>query len=168
MFERFTRAAREVVHNAVEIAGDRGDPRIGTEHLLAGVAATSSPAADLLDRMGAGSQRVRTAISDLDRSALAAVGIDQDSIRLGPAGNEWLRRKRHIPFTRAAKTVLESALQVVYQARSEPKPSGCDGDHTQAARLEVLVSLNQFVAGVHHERSVPGDGLPDRLATEYQ
>ena len=111
MFERFTTAAREVVHNAVEIAGDRGDPRIGTEHLLAGVAATSSPAADLLDRMGAGSQQVRTAISDLDRSALAAVGIDQDSIRLGPAGNEWSRRKRHIPFTRAAKTVLESALQ---------------------------------------------------------
>ena len=61
--------------------------------------------------MGAGSQQVRTAISDLDRSALAAVGIDQDSIRLGPAGNEWLRRKSHIPFTRAAKAVLESALQ---------------------------------------------------------
>ena len=111
MFERFTRAAREVVYNAVEIAGDRGDPRIGTEHLLAGVAATSSPASDLLDRMGAGSQQVRTAISDLDRSALAAVGIDQDSIRLGPAGNEWLRRKRHIPFNRAAKAVLEGALQ---------------------------------------------------------
>ncbi|HUP17272.1 MAG TPA: hypothetical protein VM848_14625 [Acidimicrobiia bacterium] len=33
MFKRFTRAAREVVTNAVEFAGD---PRIGTEHLLAG------------------------------------------------------------------------------------------------------------------------------------
>ena len=78
MFERFTKAAREVVSNAVDLAGDRGDPRIGTEHLLAGVAATSSLAADVLDRMGAGSEQVRIAISDLDRFALAAVGIDQD------------------------------------------------------------------------------------------
>ena len=111
MFERFTKAAREVVHTAVEIAGERGDPRIGTEHLLAGVAATSSPAADVLVRMGAGSEQVRTAISDFDRFALAAVGIDQDSIRLGPAGNEWLRRKRHIPFSQAAKAVLEGSLE---------------------------------------------------------
>jgi ATP-dependent Clp protease ATP-binding subunit ClpA len=110
MFERFTRAAREVVSNAVDLAGDRGDPRIGTEHLLAGVAATSSLAADVLDRMGAGSEQVRIAISDLDRFALAAVGIDQDSIRLGTAGNEWFRRRRHIPFNRAAKAVLAGAL----------------------------------------------------------
>ena len=111
MFERFTRAARQTVINAVAIAGERGDPRIGTEHLLAGVAGTASAAADLLDRMGAGSDRIRTAIDDLDTSALAAVGIDRDFIRLGPAGTEWLLRKRHIPFNRAAKRVLEEALR---------------------------------------------------------
>jgi ATP-dependent Clp protease ATP-binding subunit ClpA len=99
MFERFTKAAREVVVNAVAIADDRGDSRVGTEHLLAGVAATSSRAAEVLDRLGAGPEQVKTAISDLDRTALAAVGIDQDSVRLGPAGNEWRRTKRHIPFT---------------------------------------------------------------------
>ena len=70
MLEGFTRAAREVVTNAVEFAGDRGDSRIGTEHLLA-----------------------------------------QDSIRRGPAANEWPKRKRHIPINRAGKAVLEGTLR---------------------------------------------------------
>lgn len=38
-----SRAVREVVTNAVEFAGNRGDSRIGTEPLLAKVTATSSP-----------------------------------------------------------------------------------------------------------------------------
>ncbi len=106
MFERLTRPARAaVVTNAVAIADERGDARVGTEHLLVGVAATPSPAADLLDRMGAGSNQIQTAITDLDRTALAAVGIDHDSIRLDPASNEWVRQKRHTPFNRAAKGV---------------------------------------------------------------
>ena len=111
MFERFTRAAREVVTSAVAIAGDRGDSRVGTEHLLAAVSATSSRAADLLDRLGAGPVQVKSAISDLDRTALAAIGIDQDSVHLGPAANEWLRTKRHIPFNGAAKGALQGALR---------------------------------------------------------
>ena len=41
MFERFTRATRDVVTGAIAIAGDRGDSRVGTEHLLAGVSASS-------------------------------------------------------------------------------------------------------------------------------
>ena len=117
MFERFTKAAREVVVTAVAIADDRGDPRVGTEHLLAGVAATSSRAADVLDRLGAGSEQVKTAISDLDRTALAAIGIDQDSVRLGPAANEWRRTKRHIPFNRAAKGALQGALREAVNLR---------------------------------------------------
>jgi hypothetical protein len=111
MFERFTKAARDVVTQAVAIATVRGDPAISTEHLLAGIAASDSPAAVLLDRLGAGSDRVRSAISDLDREALAAVGIDQDMIPVDPAGNEWLKRKRHLPFTGAAKRALQGALR---------------------------------------------------------
>src|SRR5688500_15194945 len=96
--ERFTSAARLVGTSAVVIARDRGDSRVGTEHLLAGVSAASSRAADLLGQLGAGPEQLKTAISDLDRTALAAIGIDQDSVRLGPVANEWLRTKRHIPF----------------------------------------------------------------------
>ncbi len=156
MFEKFTRAAREVVHKAVEIAADRGDSRIGTEHLLAGVAGTSSPAADLLDRMGAGSQQVRTAISDLDRSALAAVGIDQDSIRLGLAGNEWLTRKRHIPFTRAAKAVLEGALQQALMMKhrsigSEHILAALTATGSEDPARRILVGLGIDVASLRRE-----------------
>lgn len=129
MFEKFTRAAREVVINAVEFAADRGYSRIGTERLLAGLAATSSPAAEVLDRLGAGSEQVRIAISDLGRAALATVGIDQDSIRLGPAGNEWLRRKRHIPFNRVAKGVPEGDLREALTMRHRSIGS----DHILAA-----------------------------------
>jgi len=156
MFERFTKAAREVVTNAIAVAGDRGDPRIGTEHLLAGVAATSSDAADVLRRMGAGSEQVTTAISELDRSALAAVGIDQDSIRLGPAGNEWARRKRHIPFNRAAKGVLEGALREALGMKhryigSEHILAALTSTSTDDPARRILVGLGIDVALLRRE-----------------
>lgn len=56
---------------------------IGTEHLLAGVAASLSPASELLAKLGASPQQVVAAMSDLDDFALAAIGIDDS----GPAGN---------------------------------------------------------------------------------
>lgn len=156
MFERFTRAARDVVTIAVAVAGDRGDPRIGTEHLLAGVAATSSPAAELLQRMGAGSEQVRTAISNLDRSALAAVGIDQDSIRVGQAGNEWARRKRHIPFNRAAKGVLEGALREALGMKhryigSEHILAALTSASAEDPARRILVGLGIDVAALRRE-----------------
>ena len=160
MFERFTKAAREAVTNAVAIAGDRGDPRIGTEHLLAGVAATSSAAADVLQRMGAGSEQVRTAISNLDRSALAAVGIDQDSLRLGPAGNEWTRRRRHIPFNRAAKGVLEGALREAVGMKhryigSEHILAALTSTSTEDSARRILVGLGIDVTLLRREILTP-------------
>lgn len=148
MFEKFTRAAREAVINAVEFAGDRGDSRIGTEHLLAGVAATSSPAAEVLDRMGAGPAKVRSAISDLDRSALAAVGIDQDSVRLEPAAGEWLKKKRHIPFNRAAKAVLEGALREALTLR-----------HRSIGSEHILAALTATAADDPARRILAGLGI---------
>src|SRR5579872_6475531 len=41
-------------------------------------------------------------------------------------------------------------------------------DGAQAAGLVVLEGLNQFGAGVHDERAVRRDRLPDRLAAEQQ
>lgn len=110
MFERFSKAAMRAVHQAVSTAQDRGDTAVGTEHLLAGVAASPSPASELLTRLGASPQLVVAAMSDLDTFALASIGIDQEVVRLGPGPNEWPRKKRHFPFTGAAKHTLESAL----------------------------------------------------------
>src|SRR5580700_12049545 len=41
-------------------------------------------------------------------------------------------------------------------------------DAAQPARLVVLEGLDQLVPGVHHERAVRGDRLPDRLAAQEQ
>ncbi len=40
------------------------------------------------------------------------------------------------------------------------------GDRAEPARLVVLERLHQLGPGVHHERAVGGDRLPDRLAAE--
>jgi ATP-dependent Clp protease ATP-binding subunit ClpA len=152
VFERFTRAARMVVTSAVDVARDRGDSRVDTEHLLAGVSASSSRAADLLNRLGAGPEQVKAAISDLDRTALAAIGIDQDSVRLGPHANEWLRTKRHIPFNGAAKGVLQGALREAMNLRHRNIGSGhilaaltSMGPEDPARRILVGLGINTAV-----------------------
>lgn len=111
MFERFNKSAVRAVHQAVFTAQDRGDTALGTEHLLAGVAAPPSPASALLTSLGASRQQVVAAISDLDAFALAAIGIDREVVRVGASVNEWPRKECHIPFTGAAKHTLKSALR---------------------------------------------------------
>jgi hypothetical protein len=104
MFERFTRSARLVVTHAVEEAESRGDTRIGTEHLLIGVARSRS-----LEGVMPDVQSLRAELERMDREALASVGLDPGLVEVpGPA-----RRKRsgHIPFTSRAKDILKGALR---------------------------------------------------------
>lgn len=113
-----------------------------------------------LDRLGAGSERVRSAITELDTAALAAVGIDQDSIRLGPAGNEWVRRKRHIPFNRAAKGVLERALREAVTMKhryigSEHILAALTSTATEDPARRILVSLGIDIASLRREVLTP-------------
>lgn len=111
MVERFNKAAVRAVHQAVFTAHDRGDPAISTEHLLAGVAASHSPAAELLTGMGASPQELRAAMFNLDATALASIGVNEDVLRVEPGVIEWSRKKRHLRFTSAAKQTLEAALR---------------------------------------------------------
>jgi Clp amino terminal domain, pathogenicity island component len=90
-FTRFTRRARQVVVLAQEEAQTLGHPRVGTEHLLLGLA---------------GSEDEATA------PVLAAAGLTADAIRervaaLEPSGSGRGRRS----FTRAAKRTLEGSLR---------------------------------------------------------
>lgn len=113
MFERFTRPARAVVRNAVAEHERRGDPMIGTEHLLVGVAAVESARASaLLSRLGVTVQGLRAALDARDADALAAVGIDVDAGMLdtGHVAPPAFRRGHH-PFSAAAKATLEDALR---------------------------------------------------------
>jgi ATP-dependent Clp protease ATP-binding subunit ClpC len=104
LFERFTKEARLVVTHAVEEAETRDASRVGTEHLLIGVARAPSLAGLL-----PGAESIRAELDRMDRDALVAVGLDPALIEVaGPARRE---RGGHIPFTGGAKDLLKGALR---------------------------------------------------------
>lgn len=90
-FERFTRRARQIVVLAQEEAEALGHTRVGTEHLLIGLARAEDEA-------------VAPVLSDAQITAEAARDKARDLIS-GESG------RRRIPFTRAAKRALDNALR---------------------------------------------------------
>jgi ATP-dependent Clp protease ATP-binding subunit ClpC len=91
-FARFTRRARQVVVLAQEEAQTLGHPRVGSEHLLLGLALAEDEATT----------------PALEEAGLSAAAIRERVQALEPSGPP---RRRH-GFTRAAKRVLErSALE---------------------------------------------------------
>jgi ATP-dependent Clp protease ATP-binding subunit ClpA len=103
LFERFSREARNVVTAAVAEAERRGDDHVGTDHLLAGLCATSDPS---ISPVGIGIEELRTIWLGLDRAALEATGIPIDL----PTGMPR-SRTGHIPFTSGAKETLTATLR---------------------------------------------------------
>jgi hypothetical protein len=94
MFERFTDTARDVVIQAQKNARRLGHHYIGCEHLLLAAAATSEPAGAVLRDHGVTPERIEAEIlrstgrdqrfdllDDIDRQALAFIGIDLDVVR---------------------------------------------------------------------------------------
>ncbi|EFG65460.1 Clp protease N-terminal domain-containing protein [Streptomyces sp. SPB074] len=102
MFEHFTPDARGAVSDAATEAGERGDRRIGTEHLLLGVLRQPGPAAAL----GADVASARAALDALDLAALAALGIDAR----GVARPAIPASRKRAPFTSGARAVVPGAL----------------------------------------------------------
>ena len=74
MFEKFAASTREAVRAGAEEAQRRGDRRIGTDHLLLGLLHDPASA----DVLGITVADGREKSADLDRRALAAIGIDLD------------------------------------------------------------------------------------------
>jgi ATP-dependent Clp protease ATP-binding subunit ClpA len=122
MFERFTDAARAVVVRAQEEATALGHDRIGTEHLLLGVAAGEG---GILASLGVDHAALRSAVAGLprdglDAAALATIGIDLDAVRRSVeesfgrgalTGRRRGRRGGRLPFSPRAKRALELALR---------------------------------------------------------
>jgi ATP-dependent Clp protease ATP-binding subunit ClpA len=94
MFERFTADARTVVIHAQEHARRMGHRYIGCEHLLLALTATDTPAGGVLREHGITPERVEEEVvrrvglgaaaalfADLDRDALASIGVDLDAVR---------------------------------------------------------------------------------------
>jgi len=122
MFNRFTRAARDVVLRAHEEAAALGHGGVNSEHLLLAVAAGG----DLPPSLGIDEESLRAAVKaapgdELDGQALATIGIDLDAVRrsveesFGPGALTGRKRRRrragHVPFSASAKQALERSLR---------------------------------------------------------
>lgn len=134
MFERFTKAARDVVVAAQHEASMLRQGHVGTEHLLLGILGVDAgPSERALHALGITSDEVRSDIQRMhepglgehDADALRSIGIDLDEVRrrveesfgegaLGvPAGGPRRRDspRGHVPITPRAKRVLELSLR---------------------------------------------------------
>lgn len=113
MFERFARTARTAVDGARHEAEHRGDRRIGTDHLLIALLQDSSVA----EVTGVDAVAARQTADELDREALAAIGITL----AGWEPDHGAAPGRRVRFmTAGAKTVIGHAVAV---AAAEKAPA---------------------------------------------
>jgi ATP-dependent Clp protease ATP-binding subunit ClpA len=131
MFERFSDEARRAVALAQQEAAELRHGWIGTEHLLLGVLRADGGGARLLNDLGVELASVRDDVvrmigrgeEDIDRDALATLGIDLDAVRERVEkafGAGALSRRSgcrggtfggHVPFTPRAKKALDVTLR---------------------------------------------------------
>lgn len=100
-----TGGSAKVVKRALAEARQRGDRRLGTDHLLLGL--IGDPDSDAALALGVDLESARAALDALNRAALASIGLDVGDLRLAslpPA------RKRP-PLTSAARSVLIRAIE---------------------------------------------------------
>lgn len=137
MFERFTKEARQVVITAQQVARHAGASRIGTEHILQGVAAGNGVAAHLLTEAGASEDAINAALGRLDDAhLLGTLGIDVEEVRasvervFGPGAwdasdaQAGKGAKKGIPFSADAKKTLELALREALALKSKTIEAG--------------------------------------------
>ena len=140
MFERFTTEARNVVAGSQDEARALRNPHIGPDHLLLAMLSHDSIGGGLVQSRGMDAVTVRDRLregdgpdSRLDPDALATLGIDLDAVRqaaeaqFGPgalAPNARPMPHGHIPFSPAAKKVLELAVREATAGNSRSINSG--------------------------------------------
>ncbi|MEO8519609.1 MAG: Clp protease N-terminal domain-containing protein [Dermatophilaceae bacterium] len=114
MITRLSADARKIVlTSAADEARRRGDRRLGTEHLLLGL--LHVPDSPVTKALGTDLESARTASDALDRSALAAIGID--AAHLGEAPRD-VHSRRLLPMTSGARAVLKTAVEETRQTGS--------------------------------------------------
>ena len=89
-FERFTRRSRQIIVLGQEEADSLGHGRVGSEHLLLGLVKSED---------------------ESTAPVLADAGVTYEAVREKVAALEFGQAKRRVPFTRAAKRVLEKAVR---------------------------------------------------------
>lgn len=106
MVRRLSDDARRLILDAAgEEARRRGAHRLGTDHLLLGL--LHDPAGDATRALGVDLASARAALAALDRSALAAFGIDAPvlPVTTGPAP------RTRLPLTSSARAVFRRAVE---------------------------------------------------------
>ncbi|MET0864025.1 MAG: Clp protease N-terminal domain-containing protein [Nakamurella sp.] len=111
MFERFAASTRDAVNASAAEARQRGDRRIGTDHLLLGLLHDPGSAGVL----GVTVQTARESSTRLDRQALAAIGIDLAGYTPTPK----LRAGIRAPFTSGARSVIARTLSLTTAERAK-------------------------------------------------
>ena len=106
MFNRFTKEARLVVGDSIEVARDLGAPSVEAEHLLLAVTKGGTPVARVLGDAGLDFDGLCAALNHEMARSLAAVGVTADE---APAFSPFVERPR---LATSAKLVLERALRV--------------------------------------------------------
>jgi ATP-dependent Clp protease ATP-binding subunit ClpA len=104
MFNKFTREARMVVGDAVEIARDLGASGVEAEHLLLAVTRGSGPVAGALREAGLDFDGLCAALVAETTRSLAAVGVTADAVAFSP----YVDRPK---LATSAKLVLERSLR---------------------------------------------------------
>jgi ATP-dependent Clp protease ATP-binding subunit ClpA len=180
MFEQFTSEARDVVARSQDEARRLHHPFIGPEHLLISMAGGDGPGGQVLAVHGLTADTLRDWLglltgSDLDGTALAALGIDLVKVReateahLGPDALAPKRRpmpKGHLPFNKPAKKVLEHAVHEATRVQSGQLSSGhlllgllreadTGARHAPVARLLQQPELDLRVLRIEAEQLIP-------------
>ncbi|QFZ23641.1 Clp protease N-terminal domain-containing protein [Saccharothrix syringae] len=171
--ERFTREARQAVHDAVAEAERLDAPEIGPEHLALALldapvlAGFDLPRDEVVEAFAAA--RRKGGLSEADADALRRLGIDVDQIVAsverahgeGALAAAPRRRRRffgnHLPFTAAAKKTLERSLV-------EARDLG-DNQLRQEHVLLALLAQRGLVAEVLEARGVSYTELRRRVAS---
>jgi hypothetical protein len=196
MTRNFTEDANAIVVRAYEHAIRLGHPYLGGEHLLLALAGDGQPAGAVLREHGVAPGRVEAEIvrlsggglfGDLDRGALAAVGVDIDAVRAtteASFGQEALTRAAHAvhrkprwfdprPAAFAGRSgaflpLGPGAGQALQRARREARARGA----TQPSGVEDLalgiVAVSEGLGpSVLSALGVPGPALSTAIQDRY-
>ena len=104
MLNRFTKEARLVVGDSIQVARGLGAPTVEAEHLLLAVVAGDAPVAHVLSDAGLDFDGLAAALVAETTRSLAAVGVSADALHFSP----FVERPR---LATSAKLVLERSLK---------------------------------------------------------
>jgi ATP-dependent Clp protease ATP-binding subunit ClpA len=172
MFERFTKAARLAVEDAVYVARRSGAAEVRPDHVLSALVADEESAAaravahsgatgrDLVEALDRLRSRLADGLDADDVEALAVLGIDLEDVvrRIDDLGGRPTSPRGHVPFSRGSKKALELSLREAIRLGD-----GYIG--TEHLLLGLVRAGDRTVLDALAAVDVTADGLREAVAT---